>query len=102
MPIGMSRSVRGRVSSPARMRVCAARALMRPVQIGPASLPKVQTAAVAMVPAPMKRTWVFQIVVAASAAGPAAWCSTVSSGVATPQEMISPARMATPTVIPIR
>ncbi len=56
-PIGMSCSVRGRVSPRPALRVReAARAEPRPAARGAASLARVQSAATPIMPAPMKRT----------------------------------------------
>ena len=101
--MGRSRSVRGRLSySPWLDLIEARTADMMPPHTGMASRPRVQTEAVAIAPAPMNRTLVFQIACATSAAGPIAGYMEDRMGVAIPQAMTTPAAMATPTATPIR
>ena len=75
-----------------------------PSIMGLNSITSVQMAAMPMVPAPMKRTFSFQSVIACSTRSPPAGTgdSAENHGTAAPQAMAIPSRMAMPPASPIR
>ena len=105
MPIGISRSVSGRLPCPPTLRArLALSAVVTPLMIGPMIRSRVQMAATPMVPAPMKRTFSRKVVptkVSRSAALPRP-ASPVCQGTSTNQLMTRPTSMAMPTAMPTR
>ena len=70
--------------------------------IGPMILRSVQMAAMPIVPAPMKRTWLRNTPLTVAATSGPTPCIEVSHGTSTAQEVSMPTSMAMPTVMPTR
>ena len=78
--------------------------ILRPSSIGLSSIKSVQTAAIPMVPAPIKRTFSFHSFIANAAISISAGCGMCDEkyGTAMPQAIEMPNRMAIPPVSPTK